>query len=206
MGTNGEMKLVERAKKGDVRAFEDLMKTTSGKIYNLGLRLMRNKEDASDILQETYMSAYENLPKFKGNSSFSTWLYRIATNFALMKMRKEKNKKVSVSELQETSGNLYDKALPDWSDSPVDHLKNQELKEVLGKAIDSLPAKYRSVFVLHDIEGMGIAEVADILSISGPAVKTRSHRSRMYLREKLSEYFRQGGAEAQTHLSKQERI
>jgi len=206
MGTNGEIKLVEQAKKGDIKAFESLMKTTSGKIYNLGFRLLRNKEDAADIMQETYMAAYENLPKFKGNSSFSTWLYRIATNFALMKMRREKNKKVSVSELQETSGNLYDKVLPDWSESPVDHLKNQELKELLDKAINSLPPKYRSVFVLHDIEGLGIAEVADILSISGPAVKTRSHRSRMYLREKLSEYFRQNGAEAQKGMIKQERI
>jgi RNA polymerase sigma-70 factor (ECF subfamily) len=205
MGTNGEIKLVEQAKKGDIKAFESLMKTTSGKIYNLGFRLLRNKEDAADIMQETYMAAYENLPKFKGNSSFSTWLYRIATNFALMKMRREKNKKVSVSELHETS-NLYDKALPDWSESPVDHLKNQELKELLDKAINSLPPKYRSVFVLHDIEGLGIAEVADILSISGPAVKTRSHRSRLYLREKLSEYFRQSGAEAQKGMIKQERI
>ncbi|MBN1445773.1 MAG: sigma-70 family RNA polymerase sigma factor [Candidatus Omnitrophica bacterium] len=206
MGTNGEMKLVEQAKKGDMKAFEDLMKTTSGRIYNLGFRLLRNKEDAADIMQETYMAAYENLPKFKGNSSFSTWLYRIATNFALMKMRREKNKKVSVSELQETSGNLYDKALPDWSESPVDHLKNQELKEILDKAINSLPPKYRSVFVLHDIEGLGIAEVADILSLSEPAVKTRSHRSRMYLREKLSEYFRQSGTDVQKGSLKQERI
>ncbi len=205
MGTNGEIKLVEKAKKGDIKAFEDLMKTTSGRIYNLGFRLLRNKEDAADIMQETYMAAYENLPKFKGNSSFSTWLYRIATNFALMKMRREKNKRVSVSELNETS-NLYDKALSDWSESPVDHLKNQELKEILDKAINSLPPKYRSVFVLHDIEGLGIAEVAEILSISGPAVKTRSHRSRMYLREKLSEYFRQTGASAQKSMIKQERI
>ncbi len=206
MGTNGEMILVERAKKGDMKAFERLMKTTSSKIYNLGYRLLRNREDAADVMQETYMSAYENLPRFRGNSSFSTWLYRIATNFALMKMRKEKGKKVSSSELQEASGDLYEKALPDWSESPVDHLKNQELKEVLDKAIDSLPPKYRSVFVLHDIEGLGIAEVAGILSISEPAVKTRSHRSRLYLREKLSEYFRQGRGDAQKHLLKQERI
>lgn len=205
MGTNGEIKLVEKAKKGDIKAFESLMKTTSGRIYNLGFRLLRNKEDAADIMQETYMAAYENLPKFKGNSSFSTWLYRIATNFALMKMRREKNKRVSVAELNETS-DLYDKALSDWSESPVDHLKNQELKEILDKAINSLPPKYRSVFVLHDIEGLGIAEVAEILSISGPAVKTRSHRSRMYLREKLSEYFRQTGALAQKSMVKQERI
>jgi len=140
------------------------------------------------------MTAYENLPKFKGNSSFSTWLYRIATNFALMKMRKEKGKKVSDSRLIEMTGHAYETAMPDWSESPVHHLKNQELKEVLDKAINSLPPRYRSVFVLHDIEGLGIAEVAEILSLSKPAVKTRSHRSRLYLREKLSDYFRESGA------------
>ncbi|MCM8762264.1 MAG: sigma-70 family RNA polymerase sigma factor [Candidatus Omnitrophica bacterium] len=191
--TDGEAVLVERAKNGDMKAFEDLIKITSGRIYNLGLRMLHNKEDAADIMQETYIAAYENLPKFKGTSSFSTWLYRIATNFALMKMRKEKGRKVSEERLKDISKNLYNTAINDWTDSPVDHLKKQELKTALDKAIESLPPKYRSVFVLHDIEGLPIAEVADILSISKAAVKTRSHRSRLYLREKLSEYFKESG-------------
>ncbi|MDD3726404.1 MAG: sigma-70 family RNA polymerase sigma factor [Candidatus Ratteibacteria bacterium] len=188
-GIDGESILVERAKNGDHKAFEDLIKMTGDKIYNLGLRLLHNKEDAADIMQETYIAAYENLPKFKGASSFSTWLYRIATNFALMKMRKDKGKKVPEERLKELSKNAYDTAITDWAESPVDHLKKQELKEALDRAIESLPPKYRSVFVLHDIEGMSIAEIADILSISQGAVKTRAHRSRLYLREKLSEYF-----------------
>ncbi|MCX8082954.1 MAG: sigma-70 family RNA polymerase sigma factor [bacterium] len=188
--SDGELVLVERAKNGDVKAFEDLIKTTSGKIYNLGLRMLHNKEDAADVMQETYIAAYENLPKFKGDSSFSTWLYRIATNFALMKMRKDRGRKVSEERLKEISKNLYDTTITDWTESPVDYLKKQELKETLDKAIESLPAKYRSVFVLHDIEGLPIAEVAEILSISPSAVKTRAHRSRLYLREKLSEYFK----------------
>lgn len=186
----GELGLVERAKNGDIKAFEDLIKTTSGKVYNLGLRLLQNKEDAADVMQETYIAAYENLPKFKGNSSFSTWLYKIATNFALMKMRKEKGRKISEERLKDLSKHLYETTITDWTESPVDYLKQQELKETLNKAIETLPPKYRSVFVLHDIEGLPIAEVADILSISKAAVKTRSHRSRLYLREKLSEYFK----------------
>ncbi len=193
MSTNGELALVEKAKSGDIRAFEDLMKTTSGRIYNLGYRLLRNKEDAADVMQETYMTAYEHLPRFRGNSSFSTWLYRIATNFALMKMRKEKGRKVPVSRLKETEDSVREMEFPDWSDTPVDHLKNQELKAVLDKEINALPPRYRSVFVLHDIEGLSIAEVAEILSLSEAAVKTRSHRSRLYLREKLSDYFRGSG-------------
>ena len=187
---DGESILVERAKNGDHKAFEDLIKMTSDKIYNLGLRLLHNKEDAADIMQETYIAAYENLPKFKGNSSFSTWLYRIATNFALMKMREDKGRKeVPEERLKEVSKHVYDTAITDWTESPVDHLRKQELKETLDRAIESLPPKYRSVFILHDIEGMSIAEISDILSISPGAVKTRAHRSRLYLREKLSEYF-----------------
>jgi len=197
MTENGELALVEKAKNGDVRAFEHLMKTTSGRIYNLGYRLLRNKEDAADVMQETYMSAYENLPKFRGNSSFSTWLYRIATNFALMKMRKEKGKRVPVAQLKETEDLVREMEVPDWSDTPVDHLKNQELKAILDKEINALPPRYRSVFVLHDIEGLSIAEVADILSLSEAAVKTRSHRSRVYLRDKLSEYFSGSGQKRQ---------
>jgi len=192
MGNNEEMELVEKAKRGDIRAFERLIMLTSGKIYNLGLKLLRNKEDASDLMQETYIKAYEHLGSFKGNSAFSTWLYRIATNLALMKMRKDKNKKVSVGQLRETSTPSIERDIPDWTHNPVNHFKKQEMKDLLNKAIESLPSKYKSVFVLHDIEGFPIEEVADMLSISVPAVKTRSHRSRLYLREKLAEYFNHG--------------
>lgn len=187
-----EIQLVERAKNGDTKAFEELMKMTQDKIYNLGLKLLGNKEDAADLLQETYIKAYENLQNFEGRSSFSTWLYRIATNFALMKLRKEKHKKVSIDELKQTANGTYKREISDWSENPVSHYRNEELKEILNEAISSLPPKYKSVFILHDVEGFSIPEVAQMLSLSVPAVKTRIHRSRLYLREKLSEYFKKG--------------
>jgi len=196
MDNNQESELVEKAKRGDVEAFEQLIKLTSGKIYNLGLKLLRNKEDAADLMQETYIKAYEHLGSFKGNSAFSTWLYRIATNLALMKMRKDKQQKISVQSLKETSNHSLIKEMPDWTYNPVSHFKKQEMKNILDNAINSLPPKYKSVFVLHDMEGFPIAEVADMLSLSEPAVKTRSHRSRLYLREKLAEYFNQEKAQA----------
>ncbi|HNS33490.1 MAG TPA: sigma-70 family RNA polymerase sigma factor [bacterium] len=192
MGNNEETELVEKAKSGEMWAFEKLIRRTSGKIYNLGLKLLRNKEDASDLMQETYIKAYQHLNSFRGNSAFATWLYRIATNLALMKMRRDKQQKVSVETLKETSSYSMIKEMPDWTHNPVSYFKKQEMKDILNKAIDSLPSKYKSVFVLHDMEGFPIAEVADMLSLSEPAVKTRSHRSRMYLREKLAEYFNQG--------------
>jgi len=188
MGYAEEKQLVEKAKSGDIKAFEQLIKATSSKIYNLGLKLLRNKEDAADLMQETYIKAYEHIGSFKGNSAFSTWLYRIATNLALMKMRKDKNKKVTVEQLKEASNPSMAREMPDWTHNPAYHFRKQELKDLLNNAIDSLPRKYKSVFVLHDIEGFPIAEVADMLSLSEPAVKTRSHRSRLYLREKLSEH------------------
>jgi len=188
-----EQQLIERAKNGDTKAFEELMKRTQTNIYNLGLRLLGNKEDAADLMQETYIKAYENLDRFEGRSSFSTWLYRIATNNALMKLRKEKNKKVSIDELKKFGDKSYKIEISDWSENPSSYFKSAELKEVLQKAIDSLPPKYKSVFILHDVEGLPLAEVARILSLSVPAVKTRVHRSRMYLREKISEYIKKHG-------------
>jgi len=189
-----EIELVEKAKSGDTKAFEELMRRTQDKIYNLGIKFFGNKEDAADLLQETYIKAYESLPNFEGKSSFSTWLYRIATNFALMKLRKEKIKKVSIEELKNLSNGLKNSIdFYDWSENPYLHYKNEELKEILNEAINSLPPKYKTIFILHDIEGLSIQEVAKILSLSIPTIKTRIHRSRLYLREKLSEYFKKKG-------------
>ncbi len=188
-----EQQLIERAKKGDTKAFEELMKRTQTNIYNLGFRLLGNKEDAADLMQDTYIKAYENLDKFEGRSSFSTWLYRIATNNALMKLRKEKNKNISIDEIKKIGDKDYKIEISDWYENPSLYFKSSELKQQLQKAIDSLPPKYKSVFILHDIEELPISEVAKILSLSIPAVKTRIHRSRMFLREKISEYIKKHG-------------
>ena len=184
-----ETKLVEKAKDKDTKAFEELMLRNQGKIYNLGLKLLRNKEDAADLLQETFIKAYENLSQFRGKSAFSTWLYRIATNFAFMKLRKNKKKTVSLDEIEKVSKNLYRKQIPDWSKNPHAHLKNIELRDLLKNTIESLPPKYKTVFILHDIEELPMAKVGEILSLSIPAVKSRIHRSRLFLREKLAKYF-----------------
>lgn len=189
-----EIELVERAKAGDTKAFEELVKKTKDKIYNLGLKFFGNKEDAADLLQETYIKAYESLPSFEGRSSFSTWLYRIATNFALMKLRKEKYKKISIDEIKKTADSTYNNIdISDWTNNPYFHYRNEELREILYSAINSLPPRYKTIFILHDIEGLSVEEVAKILSLSIPTTKTRIHRSRLYLREKLSEYFKKKG-------------
>jgi len=184
-----EQELISRAKAGDTRAFEELMRRNQGKIYNLGMKLLRNREDAADLLQETFIKAYESLPKFEEKSSFSTWIYRIAVNFALMKLRRDRRRKVSFDELKEAEAINDRKTILNWASSPQAHLKNTELRAIIDDAIASLPPKYRTVFLLHDIEDVPIARVGEILSLSVPAVKSRVHRSRLFLRQKLAKYF-----------------
>jgi len=192
MSTVGtESELVTRAKAGDIKAFEDLMLKNQAKIYNLGLKLLQNKEDAADLLQETFLKAYQKMPEFEGRSAFSTWLYRIATNFALMKLRQSKPGKVSLNEMKGLTAGFHSQDIVDWSHNPQVHLKNQELKTLLEAAVASLPDKYKIVFVLHDMEGLPLEKVGEILSLSVPAVKSRVHRSRLFLRERLSKYFQE---------------
>ncbi|MGB9642013.1 MAG: RNA polymerase sigma factor [Candidatus Ratteibacteria bacterium] len=184
-----ENELIERAKNKDHAAFEELVKRNQARIYNLGLKLLGNKEDAADLLQETFINAYYALPKFEGKSAFSTWLYRIATNNAFMKMRKKKIPLVRFESDRDDSEQKYFTDVPDWSNDPRAHLKNEELKMLLEKSVDSLPGKYKTIFVLHDIEGFSTEEISKMLDLSVPAVKSRIHRSRMFLRDKLSQYF-----------------
>lgn len=184
-----ENELIERAKNRDHAAFEELVKRNQERIYNLGLKLLGNKEDAADLLQETFINAYYALPRFEGKSAFSTWLYRIATNNAFMKMRKKKIPLVRFESEGTQDGKKNFTEIVDWSGDPKAHLQNEELKVLIEKSLNSLPGKYKTIFVLHDIEGFSIEEISKMLELSIPAVKSRIHRSRMYLRDKLSSYF-----------------
>ncbi|HOC02097.1 MAG TPA: sigma-70 family RNA polymerase sigma factor [Candidatus Ratteibacteria bacterium] len=185
-----ENELIKLAKDRNSAAFEELVKRNQARIYNLGLKLLGNKEDAADLLQETFINAYYALPKFEGKSAFSTWLYRIATNNAFMKMRKKKIPLVRFEQKNnDEDGRIYPAEIADWSGDPKAHLQNEELKALIEKSVNSLPGKYKTIFVLHDIEGFSTEEISKMLGLSVPAVKSRIHRSRMYLRDKLSEYF-----------------
>lgn len=185
-----ETELIERARNRDHAAFEELVRRNQDRIYNLGLKLLGNKEDAADLLQETFINAYYALPRFEGKSAFSTWLYRIATNNAFMKMRKKKIPLVRFKSEDTQDGKKHFTEIADWSGDPKAHLQNEELKVLIEKSLNSLPGKYRTIFLLHDIEGFSTEEISRMLELSMPAVKSRIHRSRMYLRDKLSHYFR----------------
>lgn len=185
-----EAELVARARKGDYEAFETLVTQSEGRVYGHLMRLMGNPDDARDLLQETYLSAFRGLESFKGDSAFSTWIYRIATNHALMRLRRKVPEEVEWDELQIPSHQeLKNRNLTDWELDPKEALLRKELRGVLDAAIQALPPAYRAVVTLRDVEDLNTDETARILGISEGAVKTRLHRARIFLREKLSPYF-----------------
>lgn len=182
--------LIEKTKNGDNSAFEELVKKYEQKIYNLALRLTSNPEEAGDILQETFLKAYRSLNSFKGEANFSTWLYRIAMNIALMRKRKEKGKIFeSLDRILPTAEGELHKEIPDWSTNPEAEIENKEVRNILTNALASLPDDYRAVLVLRDIQNLSNKEVSEILKLSIPTVKSRLHRARLFLRNEVSKYF-----------------
>jgi len=189
--------LVKKSQKGDYPSFEELVKRYEKKIYNLAYRIMGNREDASDVLQETFLQAFKKLAGFKGKAKFSTWLYRIAVNICLMRKRKGKKMEtvsLDVPILTKKEDEIKRELRDDWSKSPLATLENKEVKNNLSRAIDSLPEEYRTVFLLRGLNGLSNEEVAEVLKISLPAVKSRLHRARLFLRDRLSQYFQEYGS------------
>ena len=184
-----DIELVKLAKGEDFGAFEELVGRHSARIYSLLYRLLRSREDAEDLLQRTFLSAFENLSSFREEASFRTWITRIATNFALMKFRKEgKIRVVSLDDPQSYTeeGVPLPKEIGDWSVNPGLILERKELIEILEGAIAMLPPIYRYVFLLRDMEGLSNKEVAEIMELSVSAVKSRLMRARLFLREIIS--------------------
>ncbi len=186
--------LVQRVREGDYSSFETLVRRHEKKIYNLAYRMMDNREDASDILQETFLQAFRKLDGFKGESGFSTWIYRIAVNLCLMKKRKEKGRRVislDAPVLYQRQKELRTTVPDDWSKNPSVSLENKELKKKLAEAIKELPEDYRTVFLLREVQGLSNEEATEILKSSLPAVKSRLHRARLFLRDSLAQYFKE---------------
>ena len=175
---------------GDRAEFALFVETYSGQVYRLALKMLQNPQDAEDILQETFIKAYKALPNFEGRSRLSTWLYRIATNEALMFLRKKRPEQVSVDEpLENEEGDERPRQIIDWCCLPENELMSSESRANLDHSVQQLPDGLRAVFLLRDIEGLSTRETADVLDISESAVKTRLSRARFRLRELLSAYY-----------------
>ena len=186
-----ELQLVQAAKRGDISAFEQLVKRYDRNVFRIAQHITQNREDAEDVVQDAFLKAYQNLAQFQGNSKFYTWLVRIAVNEALMKLRKRKSDKtVSMDEDVETEDGSVPREIADWSPNPEQLFKQSELNEILTKTIQGLPAGFRTVFVLRDVEGLSTEETADMLGLSIPAVKSRLLRARLQLRDRLTRFFK----------------
>ena len=174
---------------GDRAEFARLVDEYSSPIYRLGLRMLGNPQDAEDVLQNTFINALTHIHNFEGRSSLATWLYRIASNEALMLIRKKKPE-VNLDDVEggDEDEDLKPTQFVDWSGLPEDELLSGEGKKFLDEAIDQLPESLRIVFLLRDIEGLSIKETANALNLTETNVKTRLLRARMALREGLSTY------------------
>lgn len=185
--------VLKSAKKGDHDAFAEIVRTYQDLVYNFAFKVCRNKDKASETLQDTFVNVYRKLDQFDNRSKFTTWLYSIVTNNCLMKNRRTKLDEASVSiDAAPVShdGQEHDRneMIQEWRGNPLDRVMNDELKGHLDGAIAKLPGDYRIVFVLRDIEGRSAEETARILKLSVPAVKSRLRRARVFLREQLNEY------------------
>jgi len=189
-----EAALVAKAQKGGVEAFTELVNRYESNIFRLARHITQSPEDAEDVLQETFLKAYEHLVDFQGNSKFYTWLVRIAVNQSLMKLRKRKNDaSVSLDEPYDTGEENLTREIAVWDPNPELLYSREEMRAILEKAVESLPPTFRAVFALRDIEELSTEETAAMLDLSIPAVKSRLLRARLRLREKLTRYFKRKG-------------
>ena len=175
-------------------AFTELVNRYSDKVYRLAYRITGNPDDAEEVLQEVFIILIEKLNTFRQESRFSTWLYRVAANAGYMFLRggkKTRESQVSFDDYKPYNdhGVLQGVQEKDWSGIPDYKLLSLEGSQLIEKAIDELPEEYRIVFHMKDIEGMTSKEIANVLDLSLPAVKSRVLRARLFLRDKLSDYY-----------------
>jgi RNA polymerase sigma-70 factor, ECF subfamily len=189
--SSDDLVLVHASKRGDVAAFEELVKRYDRRLLRIAQHITNNLEDAEDVVQETFLKAFQHLGGFQENSKFSTWLIRITMNQSLMKLRKRRpGRDVSLDSGFQSEEDHLPLDVADWSPNPEELYTAAELQQILRKTLQGLSAGLRAVFVLRDIEGLSLEQTAETLDLSLPAVKARSLRARLQLRERLSGYFK----------------
>ena len=200
-GVFDESQLVAKAREGDTGAYNQLMTRYSPKIYRLAKHITQHDEDAEDVLQETFLKAFEHLGDFQGQSKFYTWIVRIAVNESLMKLRKRKSDRtVPLDEPLDTGEDTVIREIAVWDENPEQQYSREELGQILDEAVQGLRPVFRTVFVLRDIEELSTEETAEALGISVPAVKSRLLRARLQLREKLTRFFKRKGDDVFAYL------
>jgi len=187
-----EEQLVKDLQAGEMGSFEQLANLYQAKIYSLSFNLTRNATDSEDVTQEVLLILFRKGHTFQGTSAFSSWVYRITLNASYMKLRSRKREpNVSIDDLLPSfnKGGFQQEKTQDWSENTESLLFDNERREVIQKAVDLLPDKEKIVFILRDVEGLSTEKVGNILELTIPAVKSRLHRARLFLRKKLANYF-----------------
>jgi len=186
--------LVERARERDIAAFEELVAKHRSRVFGLALRMTGDAGEAEEIVQETFLSAWQNLPRFRGDAAFGSWVHRICANFALMRLRHRRTHPEDLA--TEPAGPKFDSegtlmAFPsyDWSRGTEEKALDHELRRAIEQAASTLPDDYRTVFLLKDLEGLSYEEIAEATSSTVPAVKSRLHRARLALREAIEAFY-----------------
>ena len=191
-GKAEEEQLVKNLQAGKVDSFERLADLYQKKIYALSFNLTRNAMDSEDVTQEVLLTLFKKIHTFQGRSAFSSWVYRITLNATYMKLRsRKKEQSISIEELLPSfnGSGFQQEKIQDWSENTESLLFDNEVRKTSQKAVDLLPDKEKIVFLLRDAEGLSTENVSEILELTVPAVKSRLHRARLFLRKKLSSYF-----------------
>lgn len=193
--TDADDALLARAQAGDVSAFEALVERHRDQVFGLAFRMTRSEADAAEIAQDTFMSAYQHLRDFRGDAAFGSWVYRIAANNALMRLRHQKVKSAAEDELRGPEfterGSLTELPRPEWMRAAEDQVLDQELGGAIRQATDQLPEAYRQVFLLKDVDGLSYEQIAEITGDSVAAIKSRLHRARLALREAIEAFYKE---------------
>jgi RNA polymerase sigma-70 factor, ECF subfamily len=183
-----DSRYLDRLRKKDPEACALCVQEHSDAIYRLGLRMLRDENEAEDLVQETFLNAYRNIEHFEGRSALGTWLFRIAYNNALMHLRKKRPEEVSVDE-PVSEENDEPREIFDFSHLPETEALDEEVRNRINKAVDEMPTTLRGTFQLREIEGFSTEETAKILEVTNDVIKTRLHRARLWLRNRLADYF-----------------
>jgi RNA polymerase sigma-70 factor (ECF subfamily) len=187
--------LLEELRRGSPGAVEALFDRFHRKVYNLAMSILRNESDAEEVTQDVFLRVIQKSDMFKGNSALYSWIYRICVYACLMRLRvKRRSETVSIEDFMPvfTEEGLHAHPVGDWTREVERKMLDKELGEVIRKFTEELSEKYKVVFVLSDIKGFANEETAQILGLTVPAVKSRLHRARLYLRERLTRYLQEG--------------
>ncbi len=183
-----EAELIQRVCQGDKEAFYHLVQPCERGVFTAAMSILNNAADAEEVAQEAVLKALAALPRFRGESKFSTWLIQITINEARLKLRKDRKHLYESIDEQHTDeqGDCFPKDFADWREIPSETLQRKELRDALRRALDSLPPKYREVLILRDIQHLSIQETAQVLGITEGGVKTRLLRARFQMRDALA--------------------